>query len=91
MDIDQLKREFAANPLAVIAVGSMAVTALAKIIDSASATQGRRAYAKQINHKVKNKKYHPTTRPLAVKARSFVFCSLSRPKQAASFLSLLSL
>jgi hypothetical protein len=56
MDIDQLKREFAANPLAFIAVGSMAVTALAKIIDSASATQGRRAYAKQINHKVKNKK-----------------------------------
>ena len=51
--VDKLKAQFNDNPLAVIAVGAMAVTATSKLIDSVSAAQGRKAYAKQINHKVK--------------------------------------
>lgn len=51
--LDKLKAQFDENPLAVIAVGAMAVTATSKLIDSVSAAQGRKAYAKQINHKVK--------------------------------------
>lgn len=50
---DKLKAQFEDNPIAVIGVGAMAVTATAKLIDSVSAAQGRKAYAKQINHKVK--------------------------------------
>lgn len=53
---DQLKAEWQKNPLNVLAVGTLVATAAAKIIDSASAVQGRRAYAKQVNHRVKNSK-----------------------------------
>lgn len=50
---DKLKAQFDENPIAVIGVGAMAVTATAKLIDAVSAAQGRKAYAKQVNHKVK--------------------------------------
>ena len=49
---DKLKREFDENPLQVIAIGALAVTAAAKLLDAMSAAQGRRAYAKQIDYKV---------------------------------------
>lgn len=52
----QLKRAWDENPLAVITVGALAVTAAAKLIDATSAAQGRRAYAKQVNLRVKNSK-----------------------------------
>lgn len=52
--LDKLKRQWEENPLAVIGVGGVAVTALAKLIDAMSAAQGRRAYARQVNYRVKN-------------------------------------
>lgn len=53
--IEKLKRKFNEDPLTVIAIGALAATAVAKLIDATSAAQGRHAYAKQINHKVNNK------------------------------------
>lgn len=53
MYLDRLKQQFNENPVLVIAVGAAAVTAVAKLVDAVSAAQGRKAYAKQINHKVK--------------------------------------
>lgn len=49
----KLKMAWEDNPVMVIAVGAAAMTATAKLIDSISAVQGRRAYAKQINLKAK--------------------------------------
>lgn len=49
----KLKRKFEEDPITVIMVGAFAVTALAKLIDTMSAVQGRRAYAKQVNYRVK--------------------------------------
>ncbi len=54
---DRLKKEWNANPLQVIAIGALAATAVAKLLDSMSAVQGRRAYAKQVNHKVNRREY----------------------------------
>jgi hypothetical protein len=53
--IDELKKEYEKNPLGTIGVCALAVTAVAKLIDVLTAAQGRRAYAKQINHKIKLK------------------------------------
>lgn len=49
---ERLKKAWDENPLAVIAVAGLAITAAAKLIDSLSAAQGRRAYAKQIDYKI---------------------------------------
>lgn len=51
---DRLKREWNENPVQVIMVGAFAATAAAKLLDAMSAAQGRRAYAKQVNYRVKN-------------------------------------
>lgn len=53
---DKLKEQWDENPIAVIGVGALAATAAAKVLDAMSAAKGRRAYAKQINYRVKNKK-----------------------------------
>lgn len=50
--IEKLKQKFNEDPITFLVVASFAVTAAAKLIDSLSAAQGRRAYAKQINYKV---------------------------------------
>jgi len=52
---DKLKQAWDENPVAVIAVGALAATAAAKLIDAMSAAQGRRAYARQINYKIASK------------------------------------
>lgn len=52
--IDKIKDAWNENPILVIGVGAAAVTATAKLIDAVSAAQGRRAYAKQVDHRVKN-------------------------------------
>lgn len=52
---DKLKKAWDENPVAVIAVGAFALTAVAKTVDSLSAAQGRRAYAKQVDYRVKNR------------------------------------
>jgi hypothetical protein len=53
--INKLKQQFEAHPLETIAVCAMAATAAAKLIDAASAAQGRRAYAKQVEFRVHNR------------------------------------
>lgn len=52
----KLKQQWNENPVGVIAVGAMAATAAAKVIDSLSAAQGRRAYAKQVKISEKKQK-----------------------------------
>lgn len=49
--IDRLKQTWNENPLLVISTGALAVTAAAKLLDSVSSVQSRRAYSKQINRK----------------------------------------
>jgi len=53
---EKLKKQVEENPILAIGVGAAAVTAAAKLIDAITAAQGRHAYAKQINYKVKNHK-----------------------------------
>ena len=48
-----MKQRFDEDPIPVILVGAVAVTAVAKLIDAVSAAQGRRAYARQVNYRVK--------------------------------------
>jgi len=52
---DKLKAAWDDNPLQVILIGAFAATAAAKIVDAASAAQGRRAYAKQVDYRVNNR------------------------------------
>jgi hypothetical protein len=44
--IDKVKEFWNEHPLETIAIGALAVTATAKLIDALSAAQGRRAYAR---------------------------------------------
>jgi len=50
--IEKIKQKFEEEPFTVIMVAAFAATAAAKLIDSVSAAQGRRAYARQINYKI---------------------------------------
>lgn len=52
--IERLKQRFEEDPVTVLIVGAFVVTATAKLIDAMSAAQGRRAYAKQVDYRVKN-------------------------------------
>lgn len=49
----KLQEQWNENPLAVIGIGAIAVTAAAKLLDAFTAAQGRRAYAKQVNYRIK--------------------------------------
>lgn len=51
--LNNLKTQAEANPIAALAVGAAVLTAASKFIDASGAAVGRRAYAKQVNHKVK--------------------------------------
>lgn len=51
--LNKLKAQAEENPLLTIAVLTAAATAVAKVVDSASAAQGRRAYAKQVDNSVR--------------------------------------
>lgn len=53
---DRLKHEWNANPLQVIAITTFAATAVARIVDAMSAAKGRRAYAKQVDYRVRNRR-----------------------------------
>jgi hypothetical protein len=53
---NRLKQEWAEHPLNVIAVGGIAATGLAKLIDATSASKGRKAYAKQVEYRVKTRR-----------------------------------
>lgn len=54
--MDTIKVRFNEDPVPVILVGAVAVTAIAKLIDSISAAQGRRAYAKQVHFTTRRRK-----------------------------------
>jgi hypothetical protein len=45
---NKIKQKFEENPLQVILIGSIAITAVAKLIDAQSAAKGRRAYAESV-------------------------------------------
>jgi hypothetical protein len=49
----RLKQAWNQHPLECILVASIAVTAVAKLIDARSASQGRRAYARQVDYRVR--------------------------------------
>lgn len=51
----ELRNAWRDQPLAVLGVGAAVIASSAKLIDSLSAVQGRRAYAKQVNNSVKKK------------------------------------
>lgn len=51
----RLKKFWNENPEQCIVIGICAVAATAKLIDACSAAQGRRAYAKQIDYKVRGR------------------------------------
>ena len=51
--IEKLKQKFNEDPITTIAVCGLAITATAKLIDALSVAQGRRAYARQIDAKLK--------------------------------------
>jgi len=55
LNLTPLKRAWNENPMLVLGVGAAVVTAASKLLDSVSAAQGRKAYAKQVNHSVKKK------------------------------------
>jgi hypothetical protein len=54
-DTNKLQQQVNENPMLAVGVAAAAVTAVAKLIDAVSSAQGRRAYAKQVNYRVKKK------------------------------------
>ena len=56
MNWQKLQTKFEDNPIVFLGVGAALLTGLAKFIDAAGAAQGRRAYAKQVNYRVRNRK-----------------------------------
>lgn len=52
--INNLKAQAEANPMAALVIGTAVLTAAGKFIDASGAAVGRRAYAKQIDAKLKN-------------------------------------
>jgi hypothetical protein len=52
----KLEEAWNENPLTVIAVGAGALIAVSKIIDSVSSARSRRAYAKQVDYRVRGRR-----------------------------------
>ena len=53
--IDKIKEKWNDDPMQVLLVGGLVASAAAKVIDAVSAAQGRRAYAKSVNYRVKRR------------------------------------
>jgi len=51
----KLEKLWNENPLLVITVGTMAASTAIKLIDSLSAAQGRRAYARDVAYRTGNR------------------------------------
>jgi hypothetical protein len=49
----RLKEAWDDNPVVVIGIVAAAFTAASRLIDSISAVQGRRAYARQVNYRTR--------------------------------------
>lgn len=54
--LEKLKQAFNENPVAVIGVISVAFAAAGKLIDAVGRYQGSRAYARDVNRRVKTSK-----------------------------------
>jgi Ni,Fe-hydrogenase III small subunit len=52
----RIKKAWDENPMQVVAIGAVAATAVAKVADSMSSVRSRRAYVRQVNYRVRNKK-----------------------------------
>lgn len=52
---NKLKQKFDENPLETMLVVAAVVTAAAKLLDTYSAAQGRRAYAQQVQYSTRRK------------------------------------
>jgi len=52
---DKIKKEWNENPILVVAIGTGAAHALAKVIDSIAGFSSKRAYAKRVNSKADDK------------------------------------
>ncbi len=50
---DELKKEWDENPLKVMAVTAFVANAASRLLNAWSASKGRRAYAKQVNYRIK--------------------------------------
>ena len=53
--LNRLKQEWERQPLTVMFIAGIAATGLAKLIDASSAAQGRRAYARQVEYRTRNR------------------------------------
>lgn len=49
----ELRKAWTDNPIAVLGVAAAMVASTAKLIDATSAAKGRRAYAKQVDYRIK--------------------------------------
>lgn len=54
--LDNLKREAEANPIMALAVGAGVITAISKFIDAAGHAKGSRAYARDVNRRIRKSK-----------------------------------
>jgi hypothetical protein len=54
--LNNLKREAQNNPLMALAIGTGLLTAAGRFIDSAGHAVGSRAYAKQVDYRIKKAK-----------------------------------
>lgn len=50
---DQLKKEWNENPLKVVAITALTANAAARLLNAWSASKGRRAYARQVNYRIR--------------------------------------
>ena len=53
--VDEIKDQWDENPLAVVAAGVVVFGAFTKFIDTVGAFQGRRAYARAVDARLKKK------------------------------------
>jgi hypothetical protein len=51
--LERVKQEFEENPMQAILISAFAMTATAKLIDALSAARGRRAYARQVDYRIR--------------------------------------
>lgn len=51
--IENLKRQAEENPIGALIVTALVVTAASKFVDAAGHAAGSRAYARQIDHKIR--------------------------------------
>jgi hypothetical protein len=54
--LENLKRQAEENPIGALVVSSIVMTAASKLIKSYGETSGSRAYAKQVNYRIKNRR-----------------------------------